>query len=240
MPCKDRSESPGRHASVFEFEKEFSGILRELRQNGALEHLVLVGSWCLPVYREHYPIGRFSFTTSDVDFSVRRPRDFRQGPRIPLHESLTRLGYVPRSGILSMAEKYIPAPDTESNSLSIEFLCEPGRDLMKPRRLPGLGIAVSPLPYQKVLLEGAIELDYHEVPVKLPRPATWAAHKIAVSQLQEGKDREFKMIKDLENALIVLTWLGKKALQSEVSLNKGKFEKLFQDGFKILEEKYEI
>ena len=103
----------------------------------------------MPVYREHYPIARFPFTTSDIDFSVRRPRDFRSGPGIPLQESLRRLGYVPKAGLLSKAEKYIPAPDAEGNSLSVEFLCEPGRDVVKTIRLPGLGIVASPLSFQK-------------------------------------------------------------------------------------------
>jgi hypothetical protein len=225
---------------MFEFEKEFVGLLKEFQQKGALEYLVLIGSWCLPVYREHYPIPRFAFTTSDIDFSVRRPRDFRQGPGIALQESLTKLGYVPKSGILSKAEKYIPAPDSESNSLSIEFLCEPGRNSLEPYRLPGLGIMANPVPYQKILLENIIILAYRKIPVQLPRPAVWAIHKIAISQLRKGKDSKLKMIKDLDNAWVVLNWLGKEKLLIETEQFKGKFKKLFMKGFQIMEEKYEI
>ncbi len=225
---------------MFEFEKEFLGLLKEFQRNGALEHLVLIGSWCLPVYREHYPIARFPFTTSDIDFSVRRPRDFRSGPGIPLQESLRRLGYVPKAGLLSKAEKYIPAPDAEGNSLSVEFLCEPGRDVGNPLRLPGLGIVASPLSYQKVLLDNAVTLDYRGIPVKVPRPAVWAVHKIAVSQLREGKDHELKMIKDLENAMIVLRWIGKDKIILEAGLFKGKFSRLFKKGLQLMETRYEI
>jgi len=225
---------------MFEFEKEFLGLLKEFRKNGALEYLVLIGSWCLPVYREHYPIARFTFTTSDIDFSVQRPRNFRSGPGIPLQESLRKLGYVPKAGLLSVSEKYIPAPEAEDNSLSVEFLCEPGRDVVKPLRLPGLGIVVSPLSYQKILLENAVSLDYRGVSVKVPRPAVWAVHKIAVSQLREGKDHELKMIKDLDNAMVVLKWLGKDKLLLEAGHIKGKFRKLFQKGFQLLETRYEI
>ena len=225
---------------MFEFEKEFAGLLKEFQKSGALEHLVLIGSWCLPVYREHYPIARFTFTTSDIDFSVQRPRDFRKGPGIPIQESLIKLGYVPKAGILSKVEKYIPAPDSAGNSLSIEFLCEPGRDVVKPLRLPGLGIVASPLSFQKILLDNAVSLDYRGIPVKVPRPAVWTVHKIAVSQLREGKDRELKMIKDLENAMIVLRWLGKDKILHEAGLFKGKFSRLFQRGLQIIINKYEI
>jgi hypothetical protein len=225
---------------MFAFEREFAGLLKEFHKNGALEHLVLIGSWCLPVYREHYPLARSPFTTSDIDFSVQRPRAFKNGPGIPLRELLLKLGYVPKAGILSKAEKYIPAPDKEGTSLSIEFLCEPGRDMADPLRLPGLGIVASPLPYQKVLLDNAVILDYRGVPVKVPRPAVWAVHKIAVSQLREGKDRELKMIKDLENAMIVLKWMGKDKLLLEARLFKGKFMKLFKKGLQRMETKFGI
>jgi len=225
---------------MFEFEKEFLGLLKEFKQKGALEHLVLIGSWCLPVYREHYPIPRFAFTTSDVDFSINRPRNLRQSSGIALQESLTKLGYVPKSGILSKAEKYIPAPDSEANSLSIEFLCEPGRNALEPYLLPGLGIVANPVPYQKNLLESRMTLTYKKISVQLPRPDVWAIHKIAISQLRKGKDHGLKMIKDMDNALVILNWLGKEKILLEADNFKGKFKKLFLKGFQIMEEKYEI
>jgi len=225
---------------MFEFEKEFIGLLREFQQKGALEHLVLIGSWCLPVYREHYPIRSFAFTTSDVDFSIHRPRDLRQHPGIALQESLTRLGYVPKAGILSKAEKYIPAPDSEANSLSIEFLCEPGRKALEPYRLPGLGIVANPVPYQKILLENRMTLTYKKIHVQLPQPAVWAIHKIAISQLRTGRDSELKMIKDMDNALVVLNWIGKEKILLEADQFKGKFKKLFMKGLQIMGAKYEI
>ncbi|MCJ7523664.1 MAG: nucleotidyltransferase domain-containing protein [Candidatus Aminicenantes bacterium] len=225
---------------MFEFEKEFVGLLREFQRKRALAHLVLIGSWCLPVYREHYPIRRFAFTTSDIDFSIQRPRDLRRRSGISLQESLTKLGYVPKSGILSKAEKYIPAPDSESNSLSIEFLCEPGRNTSEPYHLPGLGIVANPVPYQKILLENLMTLTYKKISVQLPQPAVWAIHKIAISQLRKGKDRELKMIKDMDNALVVLNWLGKEKILLEADHFKGKFKKLFLKGLQIMKIKYEI
>ncbi len=225
---------------MLEFEKEFAHLLKEFHKNGASEHLVLIGSWCLPVYREHYPIARVPFTTSDIDFSVQHPGALKSGPFIPLHELLIMLGYVPKAGILSRAERYIPAPHAEGTSLSIEFLCEPGRGVEDPLRLPGLGVVVNPLPYQKILLDNVVILNYCGIPVRVPRPAVWAVHKIAVSQLREGKDRELKMIKDLENAMIVLNWLGKDKLLLEAGLFKGKFRKLFQKGLQRMETRYEI
>ena len=230
----------GRPLKMLELEKEFVGLLKEFQHKGALEHLVLIGSWCLPVFREHYPIPHFAFVTSDVDFSIYRPRDLRRSSSIALQESLTKLGYIPKSGILSKAEKYIPAPDSEGNSLSIEFLCEQGRNTLEPYHLPGLGIVANPVPFQKILLENPMKLTYKKIPVQLPQPAIWAIHKIAISQLRQGKDRELKMIKDMDNALVVLNWLGKERISLEADYLKGKFKKLFLKGLQIMEAKYEI
>jgi hypothetical protein len=48
------------------------------------------------------------------------------------------------------------------------------------------------------------------------------------------------MIKDLENALIVINWMGKEPILAELEPFKGKFRKLFLKGFAMLKEKYEI
>jgi len=224
---------------MFAFEKEFKAILEEFRRTGALEHLVLIGSWCLPVYREHYPFPRFAFNTSDVDFSIRRLKDLEKSITVPIHLSLTRLGYVPRSGILNRAEKYIPAPTSETNGLNIEFLCEPGRNLVEPTRLPKPGIVVVPLPFQKILIENSLILAYGGIPVKVPKPAVWAIHKIAVSQRRTGKDSNLKMIKDLENARTVIQGLGKESVLREAGRFKGKFKALFLKGYEVLSKKFD-
>lgn len=223
---------------MFEFEKEFVALLKEFQQQGALDHLVLIGSWCLPVYREHYPIPRFAFNTSDIDFSISRPQDLQKSFNISLYESLIKLGYVPQAGILNHAEKYIPAPYSEANSMSIEFLCEPGRHVTEPYRLPKLGIVATPISYQKILLENSITLTYRKIAVKVPRPAVWAIQKIAISQQRKGKGADLKMIKDMENALVIMSWLGKETILKEAGQFKGKFKNLFQKGFQFMQKKY--
>lgn len=60
---------------MYEFEREFQAILSNLDKIGALKHLVLIGSWVLPIFAYHYKMPLAAFTTSDIDFSVIRPHD---------------------------------------------------------------------------------------------------------------------------------------------------------------------
>ncbi len=124
---------------MFEFEKEFHAILISLHEIDALRHLILIGSWILPVYLENYRIPRLIFTTSDVDFTIIRPHDPVKKSNPSIHKQLTEIGYVPHKSRITQSEKYIPALESEKNKLSIEFLCEPGRIVKAPYRVKELG-----------------------------------------------------------------------------------------------------
>ena len=219
---------------MFQFEKEFLAILSNLNKSNALKHLVLIGSWVLQVYREYYNIGKFQFTTSDVDFSVIRPRDPLKISTPTIHETLTEMGYIPQFSILTKSEKYIPALESAENKLSIEFLCEPGRHIQVAYKIKGLGIVATPITYQRVLLENTETLNYKGIPVNVPGPVYWAIHKIAVSQKRSGKSAKLKMIKDLQGARIIVDFIGIKEVLSTASQFKGKFLKSFQKGWDIL------
>jgi len=158
---------------MFEFEKEFHSVLKSLHEIGALRHLILIGSWVLPVYAENYAISRFSFTTTDIDFSIIRPHDPAKKSNPSIHVKLTEIGYIPHRSPITQHEKYIPAPESAKNKLSIEFLCEPGRIIKTPYRMQGLDIIITPVRYQRILHENAAALLYKSIPVIVPKPAFW-------------------------------------------------------------------
>ncbi len=112
---------------MIEFEKEFNAILKSLHEIDALKHLILIGSWVLPIYSENYKIPRLTFTTSDVDFTIIRPHDPAKKSTPSVHQKLIEIGYIPHRSSITQSEKYIPALENVKNKLSIEFLCEPGR-----------------------------------------------------------------------------------------------------------------
>lgn len=58
----------------------FMEVLRRLDKAGVLSKVVLIGSWCLPLYREHY-FGDSTLTalrSRDIDFLISR-KDEREG-----------------------------------------------------------------------------------------------------------------------------------------------------------------
>jgi len=223
---------------MFEFEKEFHAILKSFHEIGALEHLILIGSWVLLVYAENHPIPRFSFTTSDVDFTIIRPHDPAKKSEPSIHQRLTEIGYIPHSGPITRSEKYIPALESSKNKLSIEFLCEPGRIIKDPYRIKGFNIVTTPLKYQRILHENSKIFVYKDISVTVPKPAFWATHKIAMSQLRSGRQAKLKMIKDLDGASIIVNFLGKKEVIRAAHAYKGKFLRLFQKGWKIYQSRY--
>lgn len=222
---------------TFEFEEEFYSILTGFNKSNALKHLVLIGSWVLPVYRENYDIGSFQFTTSDIDFSVSRPHDPSKVSNPSIHQTLTELGYMPHFSAIDRAEKYIPALESVGKRLSIEFLCDPGRHAKEPYRVQGLGVVTMPITYQRVLLQNTETLSYKGIPVTVPGPGYWAIHKIAISQLRKGENSKLKMMKDLGGARVIVNFIGESQILATSRQFKGKFLKLFQKGWEILIEK---
>lgn len=212
-------------------EREFLTILRNLAGIGALDHLVLIGSWVLPVYAENLGTAPIPFTTTDVDFSVIRPhdRDIRSDPSV--RQRLTELGYMSVTEPLTGAERFVPAIDAAEKRLSIDFLCEPGRIVRAPYRIPGLGITSTPIRFQRVLLENTERMGYKRLMISVPKPAFWVAHKIAISQLRTGELAEPKMFKDLDSAAAIVDLMGEVEIGSAAEAYPGKFLRLFRKGW---------
>ena len=221
-----------------DIEKGFCLLLSAFSKHNVLQHLVLIGSWALKVYSENYPVKHFPFKTSDVDFSIKDPRSKTKKTSPSIHEILTARGYTPEFGLISKAEKYIPSPEFFENQLDVDFLCEYGRHIKEPYSINGLGVKVTPVSYQHILLDNTVSLQYKDVFVIVPRPEYWAVHKIAISQKRIGKNAKIKMIKDLEGAGIIVDFLGETHIIKTANLYAGKFNKLFEKGWKIYKEKF--
>lgn len=221
-----------------DLEKEFYSLLSAFDKYNALKHLVLIGSWALKVYAENYKIKHFPFKTTDVDFSVKDPRNKEKETSPSIHEILLEKGYTPQFGLISKSEKYIPCPEAIENQLDVDFLCEFGRHITKPYTIMGLGIKVTPIAYQRVLLDNTINLQYKELSVNVPKPEYWAAHKVAISQKRAGKDAEIKMIKDLEGAGVIIESMNEPDIIKAAARYPGKFKNLFEKGLEIYKSKF--
>ncbi|MDD5506313.1 MAG: GSU2403 family nucleotidyltransferase fold protein [Candidatus Omnitrophica bacterium] len=175
-------------------------VLKRLDRVGILGSLILIGSWCVPFYKEYFKSTTYglSLRTRDVDFLVPLATKFKK--IIDLPKLFEDLGF-----ILSFKgeEGYIRL---EHPDLAIEFLVpETGRGSTEPFKLPDLGINAQQLRYLQILSEDTINVEKEGITVRLPHPALFALHKLIVANLRKNRDKKEKDIKEsLQTLKIIL------------------------------------
>lgn len=183
-------------------------VLKRLDGSGILKHLVLVGSWCVPFYKEYFSDVEYStsITTRDLDFFVPLPLAAKN--KIDIEKLLDGLGFVID---FKGSEGYIKLCHPE---LILEFLVtEKGAGLNKPYKLDQLGINAQPLRFLNLLTAKLINVTIEGIRINLPHPALFALHKLIVSDRRAKKD---KKAKDLDAAIRIIRAL----------LDKGEADKL--------------
>ncbi|MDP2927659.1 MAG: GSU2403 family nucleotidyltransferase fold protein [Candidatus Omnitrophota bacterium] len=183
-------------------------VLKRLDSSGILKHLVLVGSWCVPFYKEYFSDVEYvtSITTRDLDLFVPLPLVIKN--KIDIEKLLDGLGFViDFKGSDGYIQLYHP-------ELILEFLVtEKGAGLNKPYKLGQLGINAQPLRLLNLLTAKLINIVVEDIRINLPHPALFALHKLIVSERRPKKD---KKIKDLDMAIRIIRAL----------LDKGEADKL--------------
>lgn len=171
-------------------------VLRRLDSAGVLGNIVLIGSWCIPFYREYFANVNYtpSIKTRDIDFLVPVPTRIRTKVDIP--ELLKDLGFIVG---FKGSEGYIRLEHPE---LIIEFLVpEKGKGLDKPYPLPQLGLNAQALRFLNFLTPNTIHIKVEGIPLTLPHPAIFSLHKLIIFQRRTNSE---KMSKDKESAIKIL------------------------------------
>lgn len=153
-----------------------SEVLRRLDREGVLQHVVIIGSWCMLSYGDYFRDVEYhpAIRTSDLDILVPVPARFTRTVDV---ESLLRdldfvMGFRGEHGCIVFTHR----------DLSLEFLVpEQGRGSIKPYPLPALGANAQRLRYLNFLLEDILWGRLGGVRVRLPHPARYALHKLIVS-----------------------------------------------------------
>ena len=170
--------------------------LRRLADAGVLRDLVLVGSWCLVLYRKYFQgVGDLqAVRTRDMDFLVPSAAKLRQTTDIPalLKDLGFVVGFRGEQGAMML----------EHPELMIEFLVpEHGRGGGKLPYLPQLGVNAQPLRFMDIPASRTIRLHFGDVPVTVPHPTAFALHKLLVVPRRPAAE---KRERDLSSALAVL------------------------------------
>lgn len=170
---------------------------------------VLVGSFAFACYGNMLGVsfGSALMRTSDMDFSLERELDIGLQRSIPddLRLAEPALKWPPQ--LLPSAPPFnLIAPD----GFKVEFLtAQHAATERTPVLIERFSVHAMPLPYMDYLLnqtQDAVVLNGAGIPVKVPDPARFALHKLAVSQLRPvgEKTKSDKDIRQAEQLLEVL------------------------------------
>lgn len=171
-------------------------VLQRMRQEGVLSNVMIVGSWCIPIYKQYFKAENIlpPIRTRDLDFLF--PTPFRYKGHIDLFELLKDLGFIVvhkgREGYITLQH-----PD-----LILEFLApDRGKGADTPVKIKQLGINAQSLRYLDILLMNPIRIMFEDISVTVPHPANFAFHKLLVAKRR--RDQE-KGQKDRSQAYAVL------------------------------------
>lgn len=171
-------------------------VLRRLHKEGVLSKLILIGSWCLPLYKYHYS-GSDTMTalrTRDIDFLVSQKTKFKE--KINLPKLFEDLGFIENINYPGGLVKLIHP------ELIMEFLVpDKGKGSSKPYPLPFLSMNAQRLRFLDLLEEDTIVVIVNGIKITLPHPVNFGLHKLIISFRRKNKD---KRLKDIEAGLSVL------------------------------------
>jgi hypothetical protein len=171
-------------------------ILKRLDSVGVLDKIILIGSWCIPLYEQHFAASDFTapLRTRDIDFLIPFPNKIKG--KIDVPALLKDLGYVVGfKGTYGFIQ-------LEHPTLMVEFLVpEKGKGTDKPFSLPQLGLNAQTLRFLNLLSTKTITVFFERIPVILPHPAPYALHKLLIAQRRGRKE---KALKDKRDAISVI------------------------------------
>lgn len=174
-------------------------VLHRLDKAGILQHIILVGSWCIFFYKDFFSGKKYmtSLTTRDMDLLIPDPRNIHT--KVDVAKLLKDLGFI--VGFTGL-KGYIRL---EHPKLIVEFLVpEKGRGSNKPYPLPQLGLNAQALRFLQFISRDTIKCKLSSTTITLPHPANFALHKLLVMSKRAKSE---KKAKDKEAAVRILNAL---------------------------------
>lgn len=193
----------------------FDRVVQLLDQLQLLDNLILIGGWCLYLYKIYFdnapeiPVLR----TMDIDILV--PHPFKIKNEVNVGSALEQLGFTAKHSLLTGDIKFVH-PDLEIEFLTPEF----GRGTDKPFQIKKLHISAQKLRYLNLLQSQLIVIPYKGKKLKVPQPAAYVLHKFLLASKRKN---QVKKKKDLQ----VARELGEFLLQKEHE--RDKLTQLYKD-----------
>lgn len=209
----------------------FESILKDFDDNGILQDFILIGSWALRVYSEHFqndpqvPV----VATQDMDFLVTNPPKVSREVDVP--ELLSKY---------DLEEQYSPRGDYSKfigPDFEVEFLYpEKGRGEPTGKKISDLKIIATPLRYMNFIQDYAVTMEYKGHEVRVPEPTVFVLMKYLLTIKRKAEDKA-KIAKDLSTAQDLEFFLLENDYQDDFIEQFNDMPKKWQkDLLKVLEE----
>lgn len=162
----------------------FDQVLKRFYENGLLDQLVIVGSWCIYLYRYYFNDPNYSsgIRTRDLDFVVVNPEKITGD--ILIKDVISDLGFIEDfKGNEGFTQFLHP-------ELMLEFLIADKGKTNENFYIPKLHVNAQPLRYIDFLISNTIIVHYNGLKVVVPNPANFALHKVLISSrrnIQKGE-----------------------------------------------------
>ena len=148
-------------------------------------NLLLIGSYCLPAYRNALNMRLPTIKTQDIDFLVPRPY---KGKSVDVEAILSEIGF---------SLRFNPDGSTyfTNGAFKIEFLTlEKGKSADKAISIKELGINAEPLRYLQMLFDDPVSIHTEGLTYYVPNPWIFAFHKMLVIKLRKEQSKKEKDI----------------------------------------------
>ena len=182
---------------TMEQSRVFWETLHILQEAGALEHLVIIGSWAEYIYEQEGVLDGFSsaIKTRDVDFlipNIRKPR-----VKVDMVSLLEANGFIIQQSSMTMQHRFFKP------ELEVEFLVrEIGAGQADPYDAPGFGIKVAGLRQMDLLSENLMRIHLRDCEIQVPLPEAYVFHKLLIQRQTEEKSQ-----KDLRAVVNLLEYI---------------------------------
>jgi len=170
-------------------------VLKRLDKTGVLQDVVLIGSWCIYFYKDHFQQTNYVSTlrTRDVDFLIPAPTKIKA--HVDLQHLLKELGFI----LDWSSEGYSRLVHPE---LIVDCIVpEVGAGLSRPYPIKALGISAQPLRFVNLLVSDTILVKSHGLTLRLPHPLSFAFQKLIVSGRRKSPEKKEK---DRQQAIQIL------------------------------------
>lgn len=185
----------------------FKELLREFDSHGILKEVILIGSWCIPIYKEYYENGVQlpALRTQDVDFLIHKPHQVSL--EVDVSQILESQGYEYSQDYIDQMIRF------HNDELDVEFLSPRGRSDNKIEKVDKLGITTQALSHLDRIHKYTEWVEFAGVQVRIPEIGSFVLHKALIGPMRQNvmkKQKDAQTVEDMSYFLLDSPFLAER------------------------------